>query len=56
MENALSECSDQHGHPPSLIKVFSVYMELAWTLIHLLSAQRKLRSGWADAQADLRIR
>ena len=51
MAFAPSEDSDQHGHPPSLIRVFAVRMKKAWVLSYLLSAQRW--SDWADARADL---
>ena len=37
---------------PSLIRVFAVRMKTAWVLSYPLSAQRKLCSDWADAQAD----
>ena len=40
------------GHPPSLIRVFAVHMKKHWTLNYLLSAQWRLWSDWADAQAD----
>ena len=40
------------GHPPNLIRVFAVRMKKAWPLSYLLSAQRRLWSDWADAQAD----
>ena len=50
---APSEGSDQPGHPPSLIRVFTVHLKKAWVLSYLLSAQRRLWSDWADAQADL---
>ena len=53
---ASSEDSDQPGHPPSLIRVFAVRMKKAWVLIYPLSAQRRLWSDWADAQADLSLR
>ena len=53
---APSEDSDQPGHPPSLIRVFAVRMKEAWVLSYPLSAQRRLRSDWADAQADLSLR
>ena len=53
---ALSEDSDQPGHPPSLIRVFAVRMKKPWVLSYLLSAQQRLWSDWADAQAELRIR
>ena len=46
---APSEDSDQPGHPPSLI---SLRMKKAWVLSYPLSAQRRLWSDWADAQAD----
>ena len=47
------EDSDQPGHPPSLI---TVRMKQAWVLSYPLSAQRRLWSHWADAQADLSLR
>ena len=52
---APSEDSDQPGHLPSLIRVFAVRMKKAWTLTYPLSAQRRLWSDWADAQADLSL-
>ena len=52
---ASSEDSDQLGHPPSLIRVFAVRMKKAWVLSYPLSAQRRLRSDWADAQVDLSL-
>ena len=55
-ECAPSEDSDQHGHPPSLIRVFAVRMKNSWVLSYPLSAQRRLRSDWANAQADLSLR
>ena len=54
MACAPSEDSDQPGHPPSLIIVFAVRMKKAWILSYPLSAQRRLRSDWADAQRRLR--
>ena len=53
---APSKNSDQPGHPPSLIRVFAVRMKKAWVLSYPLSAQRRLWSDWADAQADLSLR
>ena len=53
---APSEEADQHGHPPSLIRVFDVRMKKHWALSYLLSALRRLWSDWADVQADLSIR
>ena len=38
-----------------LIRVFAVRMKKAWVLSYLLSTQRRLWSGWLDAQADLRL-
>ena len=55
-ECAPSEDSDQPGHPPSLIIVFAVRMKKPWVLGYPLSAQRRLWSDWADAQADLNFR
>ena len=51
-ECAPSEDSDQPGHPPSLIRVFTVSMKNPWVLSYPLSAQWRLCSDWADAQAD----
>ena len=53
---APSEDSDQPGHPPSLIRVFAVRMKEACVLSYPLSAQRRLWSDWADAQADVSLR
>ena len=53
---APSEDSDQPGHLPSLIRVFAVRTKKAWVLSYPLSAQRRLWSDWADAQADLSLR
>ena len=55
-----SECahqqdSDQPGHPPGLIRVFAVSLKKAWVLSYPLSAQRRLWSDWAAAQADLSL-
>ena len=49
---APSEDSDQPGHLPSLIRVFAVRIKKAGVLSYPLSAQRRLWSDWADAQAD----
>ena len=51
-----SEDSDQPGHPPSLIRVFAVRMKKARVLSYPLSAQWRLWSDWAEAQADLSLR
>ena len=53
---APSEDSDQPGHPPSLIRVFAVRMKKPWVLSYPFSAQGRLGSDWADAQADLSLR
>ena len=53
---ALSEDPYQPGHLPSLIRVFVVRMKKAWVLSYSLSAQRRIWSDWADAQADLSLR
>ena len=42
-------------NPPSLIRVFAVRMKEPWFLSYPLSAQRRLWSDWADAQADLSL-
>ena len=54
-EDAPSEDSDQHGQPPSLIRVFAVRMKKAWDLSYPFSTQQRLRLDWADAQADLSL-
>ena len=56
MTCAPSEDSDQHWHPPSLIRVFAVRMKKAWVLSYPFSGQRRLWSDWAGAQADLSLR
>ena len=40
----------------SLIRVFAVRMKKAWVFSYQLSAQRRLWSDWADAQAGLSLR
>ena len=52
---APSEDSDHPGHPPRLIRVFAASMKKAWVLSNPLSAQQRLCSDWADAQADLSL-
>ena len=39
-----------------LIRVFAVRMKKHWVLSYIMSAQRRLCSGWANAQADLSLR
>ena len=51
-----SEDSDQPGHAPSLVRVFAVRVKKTWVLSYPLSAQRRLWSDLADAQADLCLR
>ena len=51
-----SEDSDQPGHLPSLIRVFAVRMKKPRALSYPMSAQQRLWSDWADAQADLSLR
>ena len=53
---APSEDSDQPGHLPSLIRVFTVRMKKVWVLSYPLSAQWRLWSDWTDAQANLSLR
>ena len=47
-----SKDADQPGHLPSLIRVFTVHMKKHWALNYIMSAQWRLWSDWADAQAD----
>ena len=54
MACAPSQDSDQPGHPPSLIRVFTVRMKKAWALSYPLSAQRRpVRlgrcPGWSES-------
>ena len=49
-----SKDSDQPGHPPSLIRVFTVRLKKAWVLSYPLSAQRRLIRlgvcpGWSES-------
>ena len=44
------------SHPPSLIRVCAVHMKKTWVLSYPLSAQPRLWSDWADAQAELNLR
>ena len=53
---APSEDSDQSGHPPNLIRAFAARIKKTWVLSYPLSAQRRLWSDSADAQADLSLR
>ena len=53
MACAPSKDSDKPGHPP---RVFAVYMNKALALNYPLSAQWRLWSDWAVAQADLSLR
>ena len=51
---APSEDSDQPGHPPSLIRVFTVRMKKAWVLSYPLSAsedsdQTGRLPGWSES-------
>ena len=55
-ECAPSEDTDQAGHPPSLIRVFTVRMKKACVLGYPLSTQHRLWSDWADAHTDLSLR
>ena len=59
MTCAPSEDSDQSEHPPSLIRVFAVRMNIPWVLIYPFSTQRRPWSNWAlggSAQSDLSLR
>ena len=46
----------EHGHLPSLIRIFAVCMKKPWVLSYPLSARQRLWSDWVDAQADLSLR
>ena len=51
-ERQRETCSNQPGHPSSLIRVFAIRMKKSWVLSYPLSAQQRFRSDWADIQAD----
>ena len=51
-----SEDSDQPGHPPSLIRDLAVRMKKPLVLCYPVGAQWRLRSAWASAQSDQRLR
>ena len=55
MTCAPSEASDQPGHPPSLIKVFTVRLIGSEGPSVSSCGQRRLWSDWADVQADLSL-
>ena len=55
MACAPSKDSYQPGHPPSLMRVFTVRLKKAKILSYPLSAQQRLWSDWVDAQADLSL-
>ena len=57
MPCAPSEATNQSAHPGSPIRLFTVHMRKNhWVLSYPYSAQRRLLSDWADAQADLNLR
>ena len=53
---APSEDSDQPEHPPRLIRVFAVRSMGSYGPKLSSCGQRRLRSAWVDAQADLSLR
>ena len=53
---ASSEDSDRPGHSPSMIRVFAMRSMDSLGLTVSACGQRRLRSDWADAQADLSLR
>ena len=53
---APNEDSDQSWHPPNLIGVFPVRSMGSYGSKLSSCGQRRLRSDWADAQADLSLR
>ena len=50
--NKMACAPRQDSDPPSWIRVFAVRMKKAWVISYPLSAQRRFRSNWVDAQAD----
>ena len=56
MTCAPSEDSDQPGHPPSLISVFTVRSVGSEGPKLSSCGQRRLCPDWADAKADLSLR
>ena len=55
MTCAPDEDSDQPGHPPSLISIFAVRSMGSYVPKVFSCGQRRLRSDWVDAQADLSL-
>ena len=60
MTCAPSEDSDQSGHPPSLIRVFTVRMKKSWVFSYPLSAQwRLIRLGgcpdWSESSLGAQV-
>ena len=51
-----SKDSDQPGHPPSLIRVFTVRLKIDRFLSYSLSAQTLIKLGIHPLQADLSLR
>ena len=51
-----SEDSGKPGHPPSLIRSFAARLKRHWVLDCPTSAQLRIWSDWAGAQADLSLR
>ena len=51
MTCAVSEDTDQPGHPPGLVRVFPVHMKKPWVLSFPLSAQIRLHihAGWTES-------
>ena len=54
--NKLACASSEDSDLPSLIRVFAVRMKKDWALSYPVSAQRRLWSDWAVAQADRSLR
>ena len=57
---APSEDSDQPGHPPILIRVFTIRMKKPWVLSYPLSAQRSLIRlggcpGWSESSLGAQV-
>ena len=51
-----SEISDQPGHPPILIRIFTMRSNGSYGPNLSSCGQRRLWSNWADAQTDLSLR
>ena len=56
MSHLMVKPTKWHVRPAKTQISLGIRMKKAWVLSYPLSAKRRLRSDWADAQADLSLR